>query len=469
MRSLSKGQVSFQREAVVGMPAVMMREVASANGMPGTITTTDPKAAENQGTATGSFADRIVSVRSPHAALTISAVYRAVGLIARTEGQFQVQYQRLNSEGGNYVPVLGNPNSKYANNGQRLNYLLQVRPNPMMTASAFMQGLVISKLQNGNGIAYIERGDDGEPRALWLCTGAQYNELTGHYLLQYYTRRGIVQRTDVPAEDVIHIPNTYKYDNGWGIPTIRFAIDTLSLIKTETNQAMETAAKGGRVKLIIGEEKPPQGAGTFAFGMLNKDQIDAYARELNARMYQQDVVGIRGLTALHNISMSAQDQQMIEVLGMGINDVCRFYGCQRPLLMEDTNSHYSTYQNARMEFLQWTVQPDITEIEQEFNSKLLTEYDFGQRRYHLCEQPIMRLDKEAQAKVDQIMLQTGAATVNEVRQQYDRPAVENGDEPMASANLMTLKALIAKSDGATELKPGSYTVQEPPKEGEETA
>ena len=458
---------SFQREAVGGMPAVMMREVASANGMPGTITTTDPKAAEYQGTATGSFADRIVSVRSPHAALTISAVYRAVGLIARTEGQFQVQYQRLNSEGGNFIPVLGNPNSKYANNGQRLNYLLQVRPNPMMTASAFMQGLVISKLQNGNGIAYIERGGDGEPRALWLCTGAQYNELTGHYLLQYYTRKGIVQRTDVPAEDVIHIPNTYKYDNGWGIPTIRFAIDTLSLIKTETNQAMETAAKGGRVKLIIGEEKPSQGAGTFAFGMLNKDQIDAYARELNTKMYQQDVVGIRGLSALHNISMSAQDQQMIEVLGMGINDVCRFYGCQRPLLMEDTNSHYSTYQNARMEFLQWTVQPDITEIEQEFNSKLLTEYDFGQRRYHLCEQPIMRLDKEAQAKVDQIMLQTGAATVNEVRQQYDRPAVENGDEPMASANLMTLKALIAKSDGATELKPGSYTVQEPTKEGEE--
>lgn len=435
----------------------MVREV-SGNETPGTITTTDPKAAENQGTATGSFADRIVSVRSPHAALTISAVYRAVGLIARTEGQFQVQYQRLNREGGNYVPVIGNPNSRYANNGQRLNYLLQVRPNPMMTASAFMQGLVISKLQNGNGIAYIERGDEGEPTALWLCTGAQYNELTGRYLLQYYTRNGLIQRSDVPPEDVIHVPNTYKYDNGWGIPTIRFALDTLSLIKTETNQALETAAKGGRVKLIIGEEKPAQGAGTLAFGLLNKEQIESYAKELNTKMYQQDVVGIRGLSALHNISMSAQDQQMIEVLGMGINDVCRFYGCQRPLLMEDTNSHYSTYQNARMEFLQWTVQPDITEIEQEFNSKLLTEYDFGQRRYHLCEQPIMRLDKEAQAKVDQIMLQTGASTVNEIRQQYDRPAVENGDEPMASANLLTLKALIAKSEGATELKPGNYSV-----------
>jgi hypothetical protein len=42
------------------------------------------------------------------------------------------------------------------------------------------------------------------------------------------------------------------------------------------------------------------------------------------------------------------------------------------------------------------------------------------------------------------------------------PAVEDGDVPMASANLMTLKALIAKSDASTQLKPGTYTVGEEP-------
>ena len=36
------------------------------------------------------------------------------------------------------------------------------------------------------------------------------------------------------------------------------------------------------------------------------------------------------------------------------------------------------------------------------------------------------------------------STINEIRAKYDRPAVEDGDEPMASANLMTLKALMAK-------------------------
>ena len=71
-------------------------------------------------------------------------------------------------------------------------------------------------------------------------------------------------------------------------------------------------------------------------------------------------------------------------------------------------------------------------------------------------------------RVDLLNLQTGANTINEIRAEHDRPSVEGGDVPMASANLMTLQALIAKSDAATQLKPGNYTVGEPPKEGEES-
>lgn len=391
---------------------------------------------------TGSFEERIVPVRSQQAALTISAVYRAVELRSKTFGQFCMQYQRHSGEGNCFVQAL------HGSHG-RLNYLLQVRPNPMMTASAFFQGLLVSRLQNGNGIAYIERDRSLEVKALWLCTGAGYNEATGQYMLQYYTRMGLQSLMNVDPDDVIHIPNTFKYDNGWGIPTLKFAVDSLSLIKTEQRQALETAAKGGRVKLIIGEEKPAGGSGTLAWGLLNKEQIDRYAREVSEKIYQQDVIGIRGLDKVHNISMSAQEQQMIETVGMGYDDVARFWAVPRPLLMMDSNSHYTTYQNANMELLLHTVQPDVIEAEQEFNGKLLLPEEFGRRRFHMCEQPVLRLDKEAQAKVDQLQLQTGAATVNEIRAQYDRPAVESGDIVYVSTNLARL--------GSEKLEKGSGT------------
>ena len=154
------------------------------------------------------------------------------------------------------------------------------------------------------------------------------------------------------------------------------------------------------------------------------------------------------------------------MLNLSQDDVSRFFATPRPLLMMDTNSHYTTYTNATMEYLSRTIAPDGAEMEAECFRKFLSIFDYGQYRFHLCEQPLLRMDKETQAKVDLMNLQTGAKTVNEVRAEHDMPAVENGDEPMASANLMTLKALIAKSDASTTLQPGNYTVEKPTNEEE---
>ena len=140
--------------------------------------------------------------------------------------------------------------------------------------------------------------------------------------------------------------------------------------------------------------------------------------------------------------------------------------------MMDTNSHYTTYTNATMEYLSRTIAPDGAEMEAECFRKFLGIYDFGQHRFHLCEQPLLRMDKKTQAEVDMLNLQTGAKTINEVRAEHDMSSVENGDEPLASANLMTLKALMAKGEAGAELQPGTYTVASPKpaaKEGEETA
>ena len=52
--------------------------------------------------------------------------------------------------------------------------------------------------------------------------------------------------------------------------------------------------------------------------------MNAYADEVNERIYQKDVVALRGLEKVQNISMSAQDMQMIDILGMSQDDVARF-------------------------------------------------------------------------------------------------------------------------------------------------
>ena len=422
-----------------------------------------PTSTNEQPTAKGgSFEERVVVARSPQVALTVSAVYRAVELRAKTIGQMVMQYQTKDSEKGNFVPSMWGP-------GKKLNYLLQVEPNPIMSSSSLWEQATINRLMMGNGFVYIERDYYGEVEHLWLASCGGYNPERGTYVIAYMDANRPVVKAEVPRQDVLHLANTFRYQNGfWGVSTLQYAFETLTTIKTQKAQTLETAAKGGRVKGFISEEQPASGQGTLAFGMFNKDQTDKYAKEINDKVYTQDIVALRGLEKFQNISMTSADMQMIEQMNLGLDDTARFFGTPRPLLMLDTNSHYNDYQNATMEYLQRTIAPDARDIEDECFRKFLNVNDFGKRRIHLCELPLLRMDLERQAKADMLNLQTGAKTVNEIRQEHDMPAVENGDEPMASANLMTLKALIAKGEAVTTLEPGNYTVKAPAKEGDES-
>ena len=222
---------------------------------------------------------------------------------------------------------------RYQSQGTKINYLLQVEPNPITTAATLWEQVTIDRLQRGNGFVYIERDTDtDEPIALWRATCGGYNMGLGTYNLTWFSDRGERSRANIPARDVLHFPNTFKEENGfWGIPTLRYAFDTLTLIKTQKAQALENAAKGGRVKLLISEGADSTVAPISA-GRFDPKEAQAYAKQINREIYQQDVVALQNLSHIQNISMNAQDMQLMEQLNMGLDDVARFYATPRPLL-----------------------------------------------------------------------------------------------------------------------------------------
>ena len=407
--------------------------IASTPGVPSSTMPAEPKVGG------GSFEERIVYVNQPRVALTVSPVYRAVKLIMDTMGVMPVQYRKRDFEKGNfYIDMRGL--------GKRINYLLQVEPNPVMTASDMWKLVTYNQLMRGNGCVYIERDEFGFPYRLWFIKSGEYNLMTGTYnFIQYLTESGYVERVNVSSDDVMHFANTYRYDNGfWGMPTLEAARGDLSLIKTLKAQSLETAAKGGRMKLIIGEDTSKT-VSPIAAGLFDKAEMEKYADEVNQRIYQKDVIALRALDKVQNISMSAAEMQAAENLGLSYDDCARYFGVPRPLLMLDTNSHYNDYSNATMEFHTRTILPEKTDREREIFRKLIGFKDYGVRDIHICEDPLMVMDPERRAKVVQLKMQSGLCTVNEARQEFDMPSVEDGDVTMASANLMTLQGLIAKS------------------------
>ena len=438
--------------------ALMLRE-APTPGVPSS--TMPPETPKVEG---GDYAERIVPVRSPESACSVSAVYRAITLKGDTMGVMPVQYRKKDFEGGNFVLDMRGL-------GKRINYILQEEANPIMTAPDLWNLVELNRTLTGNGFVYIERDEFGFPLHLWLVKNCGYNINTATYAsIVYLSDHGYETKVNVPTSDVMHFPNNFRYPNGWGKSTLLYAFEALTLNRTLRSQALDTAAKGGRIKGIISEKQPAQGQGTLAFGLLNQDEVHRTAQEMQKKFYSgHDIVSMHGLESFQNLSMTSQDMQMLEQLGITYDDCARYFGVPRPLLMLDTNSHYNDYKNATMEFHTRTILPLKIRNEKEIARKLIPFKDYGTRDIHICEDPLMVMDPENRAKVAQLKMQAGLCTVNEARRDFDMPAVEDGDVPMASANLMTLKALIAKSDASTQLKPGNYTVGEPAKEGEETA
>ena len=264
-------------------------------------------------------------------------------------------------------------------------------------------------------------------------------------------------KVEADAKDVMHFKNVFLTDDYYmGLPTLDFAFKSLQIAATADDQALQDVAKGGKHKILLREEKQP----SMGTQRNSPNELRKTVKRFEGDWQGHDVVLLDNVLDPTIISQTAQQLQLLENRGFQVSDLARILGVPRIMMMEDAGSSYKMPEHATQEFMLRTIQPRIREWEDEMNAKLLTAGDFGKRRIHVCELTLRRLDAKGQAEIDKIHLETGVNTVNELRNQYDLPSIADGDEPMASANLMTLKALIAKGD-TTELKPGNYTVPAP--------
>jgi HK97 family phage portal protein len=401
---------------------------------PGVPSTTAPTETKPKG---GNWEANVVRPYG-RSSLLIPTWTRCVQLIMQTMGQMVTQYQRMNGEGGNFIE------DRYGKNGI-LNYMLQVRPNPLMTASQMQEQIEYRKIYYGNAYVYIERGIDGYPVNLWLCTGGGYDPLSNRYNLVYNSDRGPRIKVECDARDVLHFKNVFMTEDMYlGIPTIDYAFKALTIAATGDEQALQDMAKGGKHKVLIQEQQSPT-IGTR--GRANQQELRKMKEEFAQDWMSNDVAILDNVADAKVISQTAQQLQLLEQRGYSDEALCRLMGVPKIIaIVGDGGGNYRMPEHATQEFLLRTIQPRIREHEDELNSKLLAPGDFGKRRIHVCELALKRLDAKGQAEIDKLHLESGWS-VNEIRSQYDLPNIPDGDDHYVSMNLGVV--------GSPKLKEGS--------------
>lgn len=392
----------------------------------------------------------ITYAQSPDSALSVSAYHRAITLRADTMARLTMQYQKwLN---GCYTEDKG------PTRGRHLNYLLQVEPNPFTSWTTLMRGAMQSIDQKGNAFIYVHRGLDGEVIALYLCSSGSYNVVSDSYTITYYVGNFPQTLTDVPSRDILHVRATITTPDGlYGVSILHHAARTLNLAATQDQLTLETYAKGGRHKLILQEEKTQN----MGLGKTPRKEMEKVREQAQEDLPNNDVLYIPNVANVNNITQTMSELELSTCRKLSVADISRFTGVPRTLLGDDTNSTYKTPEAATLDFLNNGIAPLIEAFEDEFNRKLLGEAGYGLHRFHLCADKLFRLDRQAQGQWNKNRLETGVASVNELRAEMELEPIPGGDVHLVSANYVELGS--PKLTGKAEPTPAPA-----PKEGGES-
>ena len=403
-----------------------------------------------QPTGGGDFYSNEVRIDGMAGSLSVAAFYRGVELRANTMSMLVMEYQKRNDK------AHGNHYEQYMRGeGSHINYLLQVQPNPTMTWRQLCKNAEILRIE-GNAYIYVDRFDTGEIRALWLCSDGFYDPTNNSYSISYNNGHRLVSLINVPYYEVIHLRNTFSNDNGMtGLSTIRFARETVSTAATNDQLVKDTAAKGGRIKLLLQEEKQTN----LLMGRANKKELEKITNQLNSDIYSKDVVMVSNVANVTPISQTLTEQSIDTIRKFSVLEIARFLGVPPVMLMETSNTTYKTPETATQEFILRTIAPLASDWEQELTAKLVGEAGWPVFRYHFDDQSLLRLDPLGRAKLDEIHLSTGVKCVNELRQGYDLPPVEKGNTHYVSTNLAELGSeklskVSAQSSSPTASKDG---------------
>lgn len=139
------------------------------------------------------------------------------------------------------------------------------------------------------------------------------------------------------------------------------------------------------------------------------------------------------------ISMSNSDAQFVENKAVSVADIARFTGVPLYLLYSGKESFESNSANG-VEYVKYTIQPAVTQYEEEDSRKLLTTSERA-RGLWVCRNMMAELRGDTASRKEwyRTMRELGAYSVNDILRKEDEPDVPGGDAREASLNFVPLE------------------------------
>lgn len=363
----------------------------------------------------------IVSKATERNMTQISAVYRAIGLIANTIGYLNIHV--LQDDGTNGKKRLyDHPNHK----------LLNRTPNGIMRALKWKQTMQQLVLRWGNAYSEIKRYPSGNQLMIIhpsKVTPQIYQFPTGGYDVKYIVAG---RAAAISSSDMIHFTGL-----------------TLDGVKGQSPIAdMRLALDGELTRMSFNKQFYENGANISSVLKVKKSLGNTMEQKRAAKQLMLDDFKNRnvGLDKAHSIAVIDEDAELIK-LGVSpkeaqfietgqytLADVGRFFHVNLAYLYA-SEGKYNNYEHMNTEFYAHTMLPWFKQWEEELDAKLLTDDELDRGIKHkFSVKGLLRADVKTRGEFYQTLTNVKAITPNEIRDLEDMNPQDWGNQPLHSKN-----------------------------------
>lgn len=358
-------------------------------------------------------------------AMSVATVFRCVQLLSSSVANLPLAFQRR--RGGVFTD----------DPGSSLWYLLRTEPNPTSSAFMMMRSAVQEMLLSGNAyIVPVYNPVTMDTDRLVLCARGTVAHDTDRDLYTVNDQTNHVAGT-YGARDIIHLMGIPDRTGKRGLSVLRYAAHCTAIASSGDRETLSRFISGGNMRGIVSGTKEVRG-----FGELQDRELTKTAVSLDERFQAGErIVGLPSVVDFKQLSLSSTDMQFLESRRFTVREICRFFGVHPSFVFDDTSNNYKSAEQASAAFMEYTLNPLLLSIEQEFNRKLIGRARAGRVRIIFDRRGVYSCDLLSRVAYQTQTIGAGLYTVNEWRAIEDRPPVEGGDKVMVSANLRTLDEL----------------------------
>lgn len=320
-----------------------------------------------------------------------------------------------------------------------LYYLLRYKPNPLMNSINFWKCLEAQRTLKGNAYAYIERDRKGKVIGLYPIDSDNVtkvmddnNFLSSVTKVWYIVTDNMGVKHKLLPDEILHFIGDITLDGLIGIAPLEYLKCTIENGRATQEFINKFFKNGLTTKGIIQyigdlDEKAKK---TFIkeFESMSNGLANAHSVSLLPLGYQ-----------FQPLSLSMADAQFLENAKLTKRELAAAFGMKSYHLNDLERATFNNLTEQQKDFYITTLQPSLTNYEQEMQDKLLSQYEtLNDVKIEFNVDTILRSDIKTRYEAYRIGIQSGFMASNEVRKKENLPPKEGGDELLINGNMLPI-------------------------------